>query len=166
MQQSFDPWTHFTVCLCLTALPPKALILHHLTQPKRSQALPHTNHPHSKVDNFIRPSNKLAVAINPSRCRYVTTLFTPFSNPIFAIVAVSIFSQTSEKSRNKILTRLFPHRATRPSAPSKSLPKLSVRTAPSPSGSVCAPATPSGKSHLYFEIQIRLYISDRHLWEA
>ncbi|CAG8894867.1 unnamed protein product [Penicillium egyptiacum] len=87
---------------CLNALQPQAQIPRHLTQPKRSQALPHTNHPHSKVDNFIRPSNKLAVAINPSRCR-----------------------------------------ATRPSAPSKSLPKLSVRTAPSPSGSVCAPTTPS-----------------------
>ncbi|KAJ5541925.1 hypothetical protein N7535_004344, partial [Penicillium sp. DV-2018c] len=37
-----------------------------------SQALPHTNHPHPKVDNFIRPSHKLAVAINPSRCRHKT----------------------------------------------------------------------------------------------
>lgn len=144
--------------LRLTALPPQALIPHHLTQPKRSQALPHTNHPHSKVDNFIRPSNKLAVAINPSRCRYVITLFTPFSKNTFAIVAISLPSQTSEKSRNQILTRHFPHRATRPSAPSKSLPKLSVRTAPSPSGSVCAPATPSGKSHLYFEIQISVFL--------
>ncbi|KAJ5501771.1 Aminoglycoside phosphotransferase [Penicillium expansum] len=61
------------------------------------QALPHTNHPHSKVDNFIRPSNKLAVAINPSRCRYVTTLFTPFSNPIFAIVASNKTFRTKQK---------------------------------------------------------------------
>lgn len=38
----------------------------------------------------------------------------------------------------------FHHRATRPSAPSKSLLRLSARTVPSPSGSVCALATPSG----------------------
>ncbi|OQE18476.1 hypothetical protein PENFLA_c021G08828 [Penicillium flavigenum] len=87
--------------------PPKAQIPHHLTQPKRSQALPHTNHPHSKVDNFIRPSNKLAVAINPSRCRYVSTLFPPFSKNTFAIVAVSLPSQTSEKIEKQNLNPSF-----------------------------------------------------------
>ncbi|KAJ5704566.1 Aminoglycoside phosphotransferase [Penicillium majusculum] len=61
------------------------------------QALPHTNHPHSKVDNFIRPSNKLAVAINPSRCRYVTTLLTPFSKNTFAIVASNKTFRTKQK---------------------------------------------------------------------
>ncbi|KAJ5910953.1 uncharacterized protein N7473_000256, partial [Penicillium subrubescens] len=68
-----------------------------------SQALPHTNHPPPERRHLL-PSNQLAVATKPSRCR-----------------------------------------ATRLSAPSKSLPKLSVRTAPSLSGFVCAPATPSGK---------------------
>lgn len=51
---------------------------------------------------------------------------------------------TRQRNHSVTNTRKF-NRARSPSAPSKSLPKLSVRTVPSPSGFVCALATPSGK---------------------
>ena len=107
-----------------------------MTQPKRSPSpCPHTNHPLPKVE--LLPSNQLAVAIKPSRCRLVTP-------------------QYSDLFDKRIIPADSPcvHRATRLSAPSKSLPKLSVRTAPSPSGFVCAPATPSGKSRLALALEM------------
>lgn len=96
---------------------------------------PHTNHPLPKVE--LLPSNQLAVAIKPSRCRLVTP-------------------QYSDLFDKRIIPADSPcvHRATRLSAPSKSLPKLSVRTAPSPSGFVFAPATPSGKSRLALALEM------------
>lgn len=104
-------------------------MINHLTS-KRSQALPHTNHPLPKVANFT--SNKLA-AHSQDAGEYPQKTSQPVSEGIIFQI------------RHK-LTRT--HRATSPSAPSKSLPKLSVRTVPSPSGFVCALATPSGKCAL------------------
>ncbi|KAJ5810831.1 Ribosomal protein L39e [Penicillium robsamsonii] len=81
----------------------KAKVPHHLTQPKRSQALPHTNHPHPKVDHFIRPSNKLAVAINPSRCRYVNhPVHAILEKNTFAIVAVPLQSNKTFRTKQKL----------------------------------------------------------------
>ena len=88
------------------------------------------------------PSIQLAVAFKPSRCRSVLLPNEPstwkFSSRLFPLIPP--LSQSNYRSQ----LIFFHHRATRPSAPSKSLLRLSARTVPSPSGSVCVLATPSG----------------------
>lgn len=59
----------------------------HLTEPKRSQALPHTNHPPPERRHLL-PSNQLAVATKPSRCRSVFNHHDPRTYP-------SVFSRHS-----------------------------------------------------------------------
>jgi hypothetical protein len=125
-------------------MPQAPLPTHHLTEPKRkpSPAAHKSSASRTTTSSPIKPARRRDQAFKmPVSIHH----HDPRTYP----------SATSRHSRSRLcrpeilnrqLTLHFSsYRATRLSAPSKSLPKLSVRTAPSPSGFVCAPATPSGK---------------------
>lgn len=120
----------------------------HLTsRSEPTQPCPHKNPPRHRVDNLTIASPSLS-AHKPSRCRLV-----PFDghyvNFIFTISPFHFFCVLGDFHEMVADLNFFSYRATRVSAPSRSLPKPRSRTVLSPSGFVWGPVTPSSKYALF-----------------